>query len=107
MAGYRGKYKGRRSNEPRPYSARSNERTPMLNLHRVTTFTYDLKEILSHYKISETVAPSFIASVTAKASRISIDSSIQYVREQEKAGAVPKEASDEICSLLERWSRLR
>ena len=73
MAGYRGKYKGRRSNEPRPYSPRSSERTPMLNLHRVNAFTYDLKEILSHYKINETVAPSFIASVTAKASRISID----------------------------------
>jgi len=79
----------------------------MLNLHRMTTFTYDLKEILSHYKIGETIAPSVIASVTAKASRISIDAAIQYVRDQEKAGVLPKLAADEICNLLERWSRLR
>ncbi len=79
----------------------------MLNLHKLTTFTYDLKEILSHYKIGESVAPSIIASVTAKGSRISIDAAIQYVRDQEKAGVLPKPAADEICDLLERWSRLR
>lgn len=107
MAYSRGRYKGRRSSGPRSYSASSNERTPMLNLHRVTTFTYDLKEILTHYKISDAVAPSLIASVIAKASRISIDAAISYVREQEKAGTIPREASDEICNLLARWSKLR
>ncbi len=91
----------------RPRSGGSTERTAMLDLHRHTTFTYDLKEILTHYKISETVTPSIIASVTAKGSRISIDAAVQFVRDQEKAGVLPKPAADEICGLLDRWSRLR
>jgi hypothetical protein len=79
----------------------------MLNLHRVTTFRYDLREIMSHYEVNETVATSVIASVIVKGSRVSIASAKAYVRDQEKAGAYPNEVSEEICSLLDRWSRSR
>jgi hypothetical protein len=79
----------------------------MLNLNRVTTFRYDIREIMSHYEIDEAVASTVIASVIAKASRISIASAISYVREQEEAGSVKKEVSEEICDLLSRWSRYR
>lgn len=84
-----------------------NQRTSMLNLHRLTTFRYDLREIMSHYEVSETVAGSVIASVVVKGSRVSIESAKAYVREQEKTGAYPVEVSDEICNLLDRWSRSR
>lgn len=107
MAGRSGRYKGRRSSEPRIPSPRESERTSMLNLHRVTTFTYDIREIMDHYKIGDEVASSVIASIRAKSSRISIDCAIDFVREQEKAGSYPKEASDEICNLLRRWAKLR
>jgi hypothetical protein len=79
----------------------------MLNLNRVTTFRYDIREIMSHYEIDEAVASTVIASVIAKASRISIASAMSYVREQEEAGSVKKEVSEEICDLLDRWSRYR
>jgi hypothetical protein len=79
----------------------------MLNLHRVTTFRYDLREIMSHYEVAESVARSVIASVIAKGTRVSIESAKNYVREQEKAGMYSAEVSDEICNLLDRWGRFR
>ncbi len=79
----------------------------MLNLNRVTTFRYDIREIMSHHEVDEAVASTLIASVIAKASRISIVSAISYVREQEKAEAIKTEVSAEICDLLDRWARYR
>ena len=79
----------------------------MLNLRGKSSFRYGIREIMTHYKIDETVSRSIIASVTAKGSRISTDSAIDFVREQEKAGMYPKEASDEICNLLRRYTRER
>lgn len=83
------------------------QKTSMLNLHRVGSFRYDLKEILSQYEVSETIMGSVIASIVVKGSRVSIESAKAYVRDQEKTGAYPSEASEEICSLLDRWSRYR
>jgi hypothetical protein len=102
-----GKFKKRGRNDFRKRPPTSCERTPMLNLNRVTTFRYDIREIMSHYEIDEAVASTVIASVIAKASRISIASAMSYVREQEEAGSVKKEVSEEICDLLDRWSRYR
>jgi hypothetical protein len=102
-----GGYKGRRNREPRVHSARESERTTMLNISRLTAFRYDIKEIMSHYNIEESAATSVMASVIAKSSRISINSARDYVLEQEKSGAYPKEALDEICNLLDRFSKLR
>lgn len=101
------RYKGRRYSEPRMHSPRESERTTMLNLNRISSFKYDLREIMSEYEVSEGVASSVIASVIAKGSRMSIESARSYVREQERAGAYPKKASDEICYLLERFSKER
>jgi hypothetical protein len=79
----------------------------MLNLRRVTSFRYDLREILSQFEVNETIAGSILASIVAKGSRVSIESAKTYVRDQEKTGAYPSEASEEICSLLDRWSTYR
>ena len=79
----------------------------MLNLRRVTTFRYDLREILNQFEVNETIAGSILASILAKGSRVSIASAKEYVREQEKTGAYPTEASEEICSLLDRWATYR
>lgn len=108
MAGNSGRYKGRRnSSNARRYRPRESERTQMLNLHSIPLFRYGIKEIISNYEIDEAVASSVIASVVAKGSRISIESAKTYVRGQEKMGSYSKEASDEICNLLDRFSRHR
>jgi len=102
-----GGYKGRRRNEPRIHSPRESEKTTMLNRGRLTAFKYDLREIMTHYEIDEASASSVVASVIAKSSRVSIDSAVSYVREQEKAGMYPSESLHEICNLLDRYSKLR
>ncbi len=79
----------------------------MLNVRRMSSFRYDLREILDHFEVSETIAGSVLASIIAKGSRVSIESAKTYVREQVKTGAYPSEASEEICSLLDRWSTYR
>jgi len=79
----------------------------MLNLYRITPFKYDMKEIMSAYRVDEAVASSVIASVVAKASRISITSARDYVRVQQKEGLYSKDVSDEICDLLSRYTKYR
>jgi hypothetical protein len=81
--------------------------TTMLNLSRLSAFRYDLREIMSHYEINESSASSVVASVIAKSSRVSIESAIAYVREQEKTGLYPVESLREICNLLDRYTKLR
>lgn len=107
MAVQRRGYKGKRRSEPRRYSPRENERTTMLNLGRLNSVKYGLREIMAHYEVDEAVASTMIASVIAKGSRISIASARTYVRDQEKAGLVTRSVSDEICSLLDQHSKLR
>jgi len=101
------KFKGRRRMEPRRHSPRESERSTMLNLGRLTAFRFDMREIMSHYEVDEAAASTMVASVIAKGSRISIAAARDYVRDQEKAGACPREAVDEICNLLDRFSKLR
>lgn len=103
----RGGYKGRRSNEPRRPRPRENERTLMLSLNKMTVFRYGIREIMSNYKVEETASSSLVASVIAKASRISIDSAKRFMHEQEKLGVCPREATDEVFDLLERFSTYR
>jgi Ethanolamine utilization protein EutJ (predicted chaperonin) len=79
----------------------------MLNLGRITTFRYGMREIMSHYEIDEATSSSLIASVIAKGSRMSISSARDYVRDQEKTGMYPKAVTDEICDLLEKFARYR
>lgn len=102
-----GRYKGRRFDDRRAHAPRVTERTVMLNLGRITSLRYDMKEVMSHYKIEESAASSVMASVIAKGSRISINSARDYLREQEKTGVYPREALLELSDLLERYSKLR
>ena len=79
----------------------------MLSVNKMTVFRYGLREITSNYKVDEATASSVIASIIAKASRISIDSAKKFIREQEEIGVCSKEVSDEIYDLLERFSIYR
>lgn len=107
LARNRNRNRGRRSSRQRRYNPRERERTPMLNLNRITMFRYGIRDIMSSYEIDKAVATTVIASVVAKGSRISIDSAKVFVRGQEKTGSYPTEAADEICDLLEKFSKFR
>lgn len=107
LAARRTGYRGRRRNEPRRYSPRETEKTTMLNLGRLSSVKYGLKEIMAHYEVDEAVASTVIASVIAKGSRISIASAREYVKDQETAGLVSHDVSKEICILLDQHSKLR
>ena len=107
LPGSRRGFRGRRYNAPRMPSPNESVRTVMLNLSRLSAFRYDIKEIMKRYAVEETAASSFMASGIAKGSRISVDSAVAFVRDQEKAGIYPKEASNEIVALLDRFSRFR
>lgn len=102
-----GRYKGRRFDDRRVHSPRESERTVMLHQGRITSLRYDMKEVMSHYKVEESAASTVMASVIAKGTRISINSARDFVREQEKTGMYPREALEELCDLLDRYSKLR
>lgn len=102
-----GRRKSRRYDAPRRYNPESTERTMMLNRHKLSSFKYGIKEIMSNYSVDETIASTLIANVITKSSRISIDSAKAFVRDQEKLGVCSREVSDEVCSLLERYSKYR
>lgn len=79
----------------------------MLNQRGISAFRYSIREIMTHYEVNEAIASTVVASVIAKGSRISIESAKDYVIEQEKAGAIPRAVTDEICNLLMRFTRHR
>jgi len=104
---YGGRYKGRRSGEPKFHPPSENDRTSMLNRNRVTSFRYAVREIMQRHEIEEGAASSIVASVIAKSSRISIGEAQAYVREQQKLGCCSPAAADEICDLLNRFTKFR
>jgi hypothetical protein len=79
----------------------------MLNLNRISSFRYSIREIMTHYQVDEAKASSIVATVIAKGSRLSIASARSYVNGQQKEGNCPREATDEICALLDKYSKYR
>lgn len=79
----------------------------MLNLGRLNSIKYGLREIMGHYEVDEAIAHTTIASVIAKGSRISISAAVAYVKEQEKAGVISPAVAQEICMVLDQHSKLR
>ena len=81
--------------------------TTMLNLGRLNSIKYGLREIMAHYEVDESIAHTMIASAIAKGSRISIVAAIAYIKEQEKAGIVSHAVAEEMCIVLDQHSKLR
>lgn len=82
-------------------------RVAMLNLHRLGSFKYDLREILNAAPMDKTAIPTIVANIIAKASRVSVKETKEYVREIEKLGTIDRIAADDVCSLLDRYSKWR
>lgn len=107
MAAYRGRRKASWNNGPKFHPESEADRTAMLSLRGIRSFRYSIREIMSHYEVNEAVTGTVVASVIAKGSRMSIQTAADYVREQEKAGALPRQVSEEICNLLSRYTTHR
>jgi hypothetical protein len=82
-------------------------RTAMLNIHRLGSFKYDLREILNAAPMDKAVIPTIVANIIAKASRVSVKETKEYVREIETLGTIDKIAADDVCTLLDRYSKWR
>ncbi|NYT12291.1 MAG: hypothetical protein GKC03_07075 [Methanomassiliicoccales archaeon] len=82
-------------------------KAPMLNMRRLGDFRYDIREVVARSQMDEAAGPSFIAQVIAKASRISIRDAKKYVRDFEQRGECTKNVSEDICGLLDRYTKYR
>lgn len=82
-------------------------KTPMLNMRKLSDFRYDIREVVAKSQMDEATGPSFIAQVIAKASRISIKDAKKFVRDFEKRGECSKNVSENVCSLLDRYTKYR
>lgn len=83
------------------------KKQPMLNTHRIAPFKYDMNEILSQSSMDPNMASGFLASVIAKASRISTKEAKDYARNFLDEGNLTKDEYDKVCRLLDRYSKFR
>ena len=97
----------RRGSGSGPRGGRTSSRQPMLNTHRLAPFKYDMNEVLSQSSMDPTMASSFLATVIAKASRISTRDAKDYVQTFVEAGNLTKDESVSINRLLDRYSMYR
>ncbi len=79
----------------------------MLNTHKIAPFKYDMNEILSQSSMDPVMASSFLASVIAKASRISTRDAKDYAKTFVDEGNLTKDEYDRICRLMDRYSKYR
>ena len=85
----------------------TSKRQSMLNTNRMAPFKYDMNEILSATSMDASVASSFLASIVAKASRVSTRDAKEYAKTFVDSGELTKEEYDRICRLMDRYSKFR
>ncbi|MBO5600906.1 MAG: hypothetical protein J5897_07725 [Candidatus Methanomethylophilus sp.] len=88
-------------------SKAATQRQSMLNTHKLAPFKYDMNEILSQSSMDPGMASSFLASIIAKASRISTKDAKDYAKTFVDDGYLGKEEYDKICKLMDRYSKYR
>ncbi len=85
----------------------NSSRQSMLNTHKLAPFKYDMNEILSQSSMDPTMASSFLATIIAKASRISTKDAKEYAKTFVEAGNLTKDEFDKISRLMDRYSKYR
>lgn len=96
----------KKNNSGRP-AKEAFKKQPMLNTHKISPFKYDMNEILSQSSMDPSMASGFLASVIAKASRISTKEAKDYARSFLDEGNLSKEEYDKICRLMDKYSKYR
>jgi hypothetical protein len=77
----------------------------MLNLRRVNEFKFDMRELLNAKEMDPATKQTLIASIIAKASRQSIIEAKNYVKAEQSGGNLTKDITDNICYLLDRYTK--
>jgi len=103
---YSGDKPGAKKNKP-VRTKESTKKQSMLNTHKLSPFKYDMNEILSASRMDPAKASSFLATVIAKASRISTKAAKEFVKTYLDAGDLTKDEYDKICKLLDKYSKYR
>lgn len=116
-SGYSGQNAGRKApgqgpnsnskNKPKAKSKEAVRKQPMLNTHKINPFKYDMNEALSATSMDDAKASAFLASVIAKASRVSVKDAKEFIKGFVDTGDLTKEESDKMCKLLDRYSKFR
>ncbi len=101
-----GQYDKGKKNKPQR-TKESTKRQAMLNTHRINPFKYDMNQILETSMMDPAKASSFLASVIAKASRVSTKDAKDFVKTFLDAGDITKDEADKINRLLDKYSRYR
>jgi hypothetical protein len=103
---YSGDKPGGKKNKP-VRTKESTKKQSMLNTHKLSPFKYDMNEILSASRMDPAKASSFLATVIAKASRISTKAAKEFVKTFLDSGDLTKDEYDKICKLLDKYSKFR
>ncbi len=91
----------------KPRTKESTKRQAMLNTHKISPFKYDMNEVLAASGMDPSKASSFLATVIAKASRVSTKDAKEFVKTFLDSGDLKKEEYDKINRLLDRYSKFR
>ena len=82
-------------------------RQSMLNTHKIAPFKYDMNEILASTQMDEAKASAFLATLIAKASRLSTKEAKEFVRSFMDTGDLTKDECDRINRLMDKYSKYR
>ncbi len=94
-------------NKPKPKTKEAVRKQSMLNTHKINPFKYDMNELLAATSMDDAKASAFLASVIAKASRVSTKDAKDFIRGFVTSGDLTKEESDKMCRLLDKYSKYR
>ena len=95
------------SQKGKPKTKEATKKQSMLNTHKLAPFKYDMNEILASSQMDEAKASAFLASLIAKASRMSTREAKDFVRTYLDSGDLTKEEFDKICKLMDKYSKYR
>ena len=93
--------------KPKAKSKDAVKRQSMLNTHKLNPFKYDMNELLDATSMDDAKASAFLASVIAKASRVSTKDAKEFIRGFVDSGDLTKEDTDKMCRLLDKYSKFR
>lgn len=103
-------YKGNSDSRAKKFKPKvkvGSKRQSMLNTQRLAPFKYDMNEVLSASAMDPAKASAFLASVIAKASRVSTRDAKDYVKTFLDAGDLTKDEFDRISRLMDKYSKYR
>ncbi|MCL1811365.1 MAG: hypothetical protein FWG41_04000 [Methanomassiliicoccaceae archaeon] len=95
------------SRKPKPKPKVTNKRQAMLNTQKLAPFKYDMNEVLSASAMDPAKASAFLASVIAKASRLSTREAKEYAKTFLESGDLTKEEFDKVTRLMDKYSKYR